>query len=166
MVEGGAIKFGEFKLTHLERPSKFYVDIKKAATDPAILEVLTEQISKRVTAGRVAGVELGAVPLLVAVSMRLGVPYVIIRREASTHGTGERLIGEIRPNEAIDIIEDVATTGKTAVAAARLLRDRGARVARVICVVDREEGAAGLLGLNGLELVALLRASELLASDK
>ena len=113
----------------------------------------------------IAGVELGAVPLLVATSLKLELPYVIVRKKYE-HGTKERLIGKISAGDEVDIIEDVVSTGNSILMAVNLLRDRGAKVTRAITVVDREEGAVQLLRDNGVELVALVRISDVIKEKK
>lgn len=163
LMDKGAIKFGDFVLTSGKR-SRYYVDIKDAATDPALLNLLAGLFAERVSAGTVAGVELGAVPILIATAVMKGIPYIIIRKERK-HGTGKLTIGEISPGQEIDIIEDVVTTGGSVLKAARYLRENGAVVSHVYCVVDREEGGSELLRENSLELSPLIRISEIMKTD-
>ncbi len=159
LIDLGAIKFGKFTLTS-GAVSNYYVDIKEACTIPRVLEEVVDEISPHIEADMVAGVELGAVPLVVATSVRLKKPYVIIRKERS-HGTKDLLVGTSVSGKTVDIIEDVVTTGGSVMKAINLLRERGARVGRVICVVDREEGGKTLLQGAGVELIPLLKISSL-----
>ncbi|MCL5419863.1 MAG: orotate phosphoribosyltransferase [Candidatus Marsarchaeota archaeon] len=162
LVDLGAIKFGDFTLTSGKK-STYYVDMKSAfAGSPALLKELTEEISRRLTAGKVAGVELGAVPLVVAAAFARSTPFIIIRKEGREHGLKDPVIGAIASGEEVEIIEDVVTTGGSVLRAVNLLRSRGAVVKKVICVVDREDGGTALLRENGIELVPLVRISELL----
>lgn len=91
LVKSGAIKFGDFILTSGKR-SDYYVDIKEAATDPNLLSEIASEFSKMIHARKIAGMELGAVPLIVATSLNMGIPYVIVRKERS-HGTLSLIVG-------------------------------------------------------------------------
>jgi len=96
-------------------------------------------------------------------SVETGLPYVIARKEQKEYGTGNRIEGALEPGEEVVILEDIATTGQSAVDAAEALREAGAVVDRVLVVVDREEGAAENLAAHDLELSSLVTASDLLA---
>ena len=154
-----AVKFGDFILTS-GRHSDYYVDIKDACTEPMILHLIVEILKEKIVEKKVAGVELGAVPILVGVSYALNIPYVIKRKEIK-HGTGRLNIGVINSDEPIDVIEDVVTTGNSSLECVKYLRENGALVSRVFCVVDREEGGRELLQTNGVELIPILTISDL-----
>ncbi len=160
LLECGAIKMGDFTLTSGKK-SKYYVDIKESATDPAILSELSKEFASRINSGIIGGMELGAVPLTVATALETGKRYVIIRKERS-HGTKKLIIGTFKTGDIIDLLEDVVTTGGSVLKAAQTLRDAGAVVKRAICVVDREEGALEMLKENGIELVSMVKVSEIL----
>lgn len=160
LLSAGAIKFGDFVLTS-GKHSRYYVDIKDAATDPETLDLISQIFSDRIGLNRIAGVELGAVPLLVATAVKKGLPYIIIRKERK-HGTGRLTIGELTGGEEVEIIEDVVTTGGSVMKAVNYLRENGAKVSRAHCVVDREEGGKELLASNRVELVPLIRISEIM----
>ncbi len=161
LVEKGALKFGDFTLTSGKK-SSFYVDLKAAFTDPVLLRRVVQRLVPY-TAGvqRLAGTELGAVPLLVALALETGLPYVILRKKARGHGTGRAYEGEIRAGEKVLLVEDVATSGGTIQRAAEVLRGEGAQVERAVCVVDREEGGAESLREMGIGLEAVLRSRDL-----
>ncbi len=159
--ESGALRFGDFTLSSGQK-SHYYVDLKVAFTDPVLLRrVVRRLIPYTPGVQRLAGTELGAVPLLVALALETGLPYVILRKKARGHGTGRAYEGEIRPREKVLLVEDVATSGGTLRRAAELLRGEGAQVERAVCVVDREEGALESLREMGIGLEALLRAQDL-----
>ncbi len=163
LLEKGAIKFGDFVLTS-GKHSKFYVDIKDAATDPEVLGLISEIFTRAIGKTKIAGVELGAVPLLVATAVRKELPYLIIRKERK-HGTGKLTIGEVEKGEEIEILEDVVTTGGSIMKAVNYLRENGAVVKKAYCVVDREEGGRELLESNNIQLVPLIRISEIMPAD-
>ena len=157
-----AVKFGEFELSH-GGTSEYYVDKYVFETDPRCLGLVASAFADRVGGERLAGVALGAVPLAAATAVETGNPYVIVRKAAKEYGTGNRIEGEFEAGEEVVVLEDIATTGQSAIDAVEALRAAGAVVERVLVVVDREEGAAANLAEHGVELEALVTASELLA---
>ncbi|PYB69173.1 orotate phosphoribosyltransferase [Thermoplasma sp. Kam2015] len=158
LLRVGAIKFGDFVLTSGKR-STYYVDIKEAATDPSLLKNIASEFSTMIRSKKIAGMELGAVPLVVATALQLSVPYIIVRKERS-HGTMSLLVGKLEKGEEIDVIEDVVTTGNSVLKAVQTLRENGAIVKRAFCVVDREEGGSELLRENGIELKPIIKISQ------
>lgn len=162
LVACGALRFGTFTLTS-GRTSSYYVDVKAATSRPRILREIATALRGRVGDAEVlAGVELGAVPLLVALALETGLPYAIIRKAAREHGTGRRIEGADVQGRRVLLVEDVTTTGGSVLEAVRLLREAGGRVDRVETVVDRGEGAAERLAAERVRLGALVPAQELL----
>jgi orotate phosphoribosyltransferase len=159
----GAVRRGDFLLASGVR-SDVYVDIKSALTDPGVLSAIALEISGRCSFEVVAGVAVGGIPVAVAVSLAAGRPYAIVRREEKGHGTGGRIIGGVAGLSTL-LVEDVTTTGGSALSAVRLLREAGATVDTVIAIVDREEGAAGSLAAEGVHLIPLVTLKELLGED-
>ena len=160
--ETDAVRYGEFELAH-GGTSDYYVDKYVFETDPACLDAIAETFADRVDEETLAGVALGAVPLAAATSVASGRPYVIVRKEAKSYGTGNRIEGAFAEGDRLVVVEDIATTGQSALDAAQTLREAGAVVERVLVVVDREEGARERLADHDLELDALVTASDLLA---
>jgi len=157
-----AVRFGEFELSH-GGTSEYYVDKYVFETDPACLEAVAAAFADRAGETKLAGVALGAVPLAAATSVASGNPYVIVRKQAKEYGTGNRIEGSLEAGEHVVVLEDIATTGQSALDAVEALREAGALVERVLVVVDREEGAREQLADADVELEALVTASELLA---
>jgi orotate phosphoribosyltransferase len=165
--DADAVKFGEFELSH-GGTSNYYVDKYIFETNPQCLELIAEAYADRLADigegdTKLAGVALGAVPLVAVTSVETGTPYVIVRKKQKEYGTGNQIEGEFEEGERVVVLEDIATTGQSAVDAAEALREAGAVVDRVLVVVDREEGARENLAEHDLELDALVTASELLA---
>src|SRR5919204_4042178 len=141
LIACGAVKFGRFKLAS-GATSDYYVDIKKASTDPNVLRLMGEGLGKRVGgAQRIAGMELGAVPLAAAAALASGVPFLMVRKKAKDHGTASRIEGPFAAGEEVVVVEDVTTSGGSSIEAVKVLRDAGLKVTRVVTVVDREAGA-------------------------
>ncbi len=161
LVDAGAVRFGRFTLASGET-SDVYIDVKKAWTDPGRLGVLARALAARVDgADRLAGMELGAVPLVVAVALAVHKPYVVLRKEAKEHGTRQPFEGEFRPTEEVLLLEDVTTTGGSTLRAVEIVRAGGGKVARAVSVVDRESGAAARLEAVGVKLESLVTLSYL-----
>ncbi len=160
LEECGAVRYGEFTLTSGKK-SSYYVDIKKASTQPRILHAIADGMAEYVDCGRIAGMELGAVPIATAVSLATDIPFVMIRKKKRQHGTGSRIEGELQKGEKVIVVEDVTTTGGSSVETVNVLREEGAVVEKVISVVDRNEGARETLSKIEIELIALVSASEL-----
>jgi orotate phosphoribosyltransferase len=162
LIECGAFKTGEFTLTSGKK-SNFYVDIKAASTNPKILKEIAVKMSEYVKdVDRIAGMELGAVPLAVAVSLECHLPYIIIRKKERAHGTGKLIEGDLNPGDRVLLVEDVTTTGSSVVKAADIIREAKAEVTKALVVVDREEGARELLQEHKIELLPLVKVSEML----
>ncbi len=159
LIGENAVKRGNFTLTS-GRKSEYYADIKDACTRPNIMREIVSEIKKIKTPKAVGGVELGAVPILVALAYDLDIPYTIIRKE-SNHGMKKLLIGHIESNPEITLIEDVVTTGGSLLKAVDLLRENGCTVKDAITVIDREEGGEQLLRENHVELKSLLKIKEI-----
>jgi orotate phosphoribosyltransferase len=158
----GAFKTGEFTLTSGKK-SNFYVDIKQASTKPEILKEIAEGMAKLMeNEDKIAGMELGAVPLAVALSLETDLPYIIIRKAKRTHGTTKLIEGDMQEGDSILLVEDVTTTGSSLLKAAEIIKNAGGEVKRAIVVVDREEGALELLKESGISLVPLVRVSEMM----
>lgn len=156
-----AVRYGEFELSH-GGTSEYYVDKYRFETDPQALQTVADAFAERVGDTSLAGVALGAVPLVTATGLATGNPYVIVRKQTKGYGTGNRIEGRLTADEPVVVLEDVATTGKSALSAVEALRDAGAEVDRVLVVVDREEGATELLEESDVTLESLVTATDLL----
>ena len=157
-----AVRFGEFELSH-GGTSNYYVDKYVFETNPTCLDAIAQAFADRINDETLGGVALGAVPLVAVTSVTADRPYVIVRKEAKEYGTGNRIEGSFEAGEEIVVLEDIATTGQSAIDAVEALRAAGATVDRVLVVVDREEGARENLAEHDIELESLVTASELLA---
>lgn len=156
---------GDFLLRSGKR-SSFYLDKYRFATRPDVLEPLGQSLAAAVRdaapeATRLAGPELGAVPLATAASLAGGLPFVIVRSAAKDYGTEQRLEGTFAEGEEVCLLEDVVTTGGAALEAVGVLREAGLVCERAICVVDRQEGAAAAFEAAGVALQPLFTIDEI-----
>ncbi len=157
----GAVRYGDFTLTSGKK-SKYYVDIKLASTRPDILKLVAKKMADFVDEDKIAGMELGAVPIAAALSLETDIPYIMVRKKTKSHGTSSRLEGELKEGEHVVIVEDVTTTGGSSIETVELLREAGAKVDKVLVVVDREEGASENLAEIDVDLIPLVKASDLI----
>ncbi len=161
LVSSGAVRFGQFTLAS-GQTSHVYIDVKRAWTEPSRLSTIAEALARRVgSAERLAGMELGAVPLVVATALRTGLPYLIIRKAAKEHGTKQRFEGDIPAGARVLLIEDASTTGGSALESIQVIRAAGGTVTEALVVVDREMGAIDRLRSVGVHLVPLVTLSDI-----
>lgn len=116
----------------------------------------------------VGGLTLGADPVSYAIAYASALAGTTlraftVRKEAKTHGTGKLIEGPFRAGDRTVIVEDVITTGGSALRAVEAVRAAGGVVQGILAVVDREEGGRETLNAAGLSVISLARASEILA---
>jgi orotate phosphoribosyltransferase len=143
-----------------------YFDKYRFESDPALLRAIAEACAPLVPAGidALAGLELGGVPLATILSHVTGLPAVFVRKQAKTYGTCRLAEGGEIAGRRLCIVEDVVTSGGAVLDAAVELRERGAELGPVLCVIDREAGGVEKLAIEGLTLHALYTMSELNAA--
>jgi orotate phosphoribosyltransferase len=145
------------------RTSSYYLDKYLFSTQPAILAELGRMFAARLPAGtrKLAGAELGGIPLVASASMASGLPCLFVRNAKKDYGTAKQLEGKLEPGDAVTFVEDVATTGGQALEAAKVLRDAGANVLAIIATIDRMEGARENIEKEGIRFDALFTVKDL-----
>lgn len=108
-----------------------------------------------------AGLTMGGIPLVTALSRETGIPALFVRKRAKQYGTRRLAEGGEIAGRRLLVVEDVATSGGQILLSSRELRERGATVERAVCVIDREVGGREKLAEAGIELEALYGMSEL-----
>ncbi len=160
----GALRFGTFTLAS-GKTSSFYIDIKKAITRPELLRTIAAAMAPYAAkADKIAGVELGAVPIAAAVSLASGKPYLMVRKATKEHGTKKEFEGDLAKGDRVLFVEDVITTGGTLRGAIERMRAQHAVIDDVVAVVDREEDGKIALAEITVRLHALVTAKDLLAA--
>ena len=154
------VQTGEFTLAS-GRKSNYFVNIKRASTNPQVLREIGKAMAPYVGDAKIAGMALGAVPLAVAAALETNKSFVMVRKEPKDHGTKELIEGDVSPGETFIIVEDVATTGGSTLKVVSALREVGANVSRAVVVVDRQEGAREMLTEHGIELISLFTVKDL-----
>ena len=142
--------------------TSYYFDKYLFETKPGILRRLATFLAELVPANtdRLAGPELGAVPILTALALETGLPFVIVKKHRS--GNGQTLVaGELYQGERVTVIEDVISTGSEALRTAREVGGLGALVLGILAVLDRDEGASEKLVAAGFHVSSLFRRVEL-----
>lgn len=145
------------------RTSHYYLDKYLFSTQPEILEQLGKLFAARIPKDtkRLAGAELGGIPLVSAASMGSGLPCLFVRNARKDYGTSKQLEGKLERGDRVVFVEDVATTGGQALEAVKVLREAGADVTHVICTIDRMEGARQNVEAAGIAFDALFTVADL-----
>lgn len=163
-----AYQEGDFVLSSGQR-SSYYINGKQVTLHPqgalALARLLLPLLPEDTQA--VAGLTLGADPIVSAVSVvsvyeNRAIPALIIRKEAKGHGTMAYIEGpSLPPGAKVVVLEDVVTTGQSALKAVERLQAAGYTVDRVISLIDRLQGGGELYQSVGLEFVALFTIEDL-----
>ena len=169
-----AYKKGDFTLSS-GRKTDHYVNCKPVTLTGRVLTlssvILLSAIEEDCRA--VGGLTLGADPLVSGMAVvsgldRAPIDALIVRKEAKGHGTGAWIEGPDLPEGTkVTVIEDVITTGGSAIQAVKRLRDAGYKVDRVVSIVDRQENgeADTAMKLTGLELHSIFKLEELIDAE-
>lgn len=157
-----ALLRGEFTLRS-GRKSNYYLDKYRFETQGDILTALGKLFAEHVTADvdRIAGAELGAVPLAAATSMACGKPCVYIRNQKKEYGTNKQVEGVLNAGESVLIVEDVCTTGGQVLESCKVLEAMGVKVAKIVGTIDRLEGARENIEKAGYKFDALFTTRDL-----
>ena len=170
LLKEKAYRKGEYTLSS-GRKSEHYVNCKPVTLTGRGLTLssimLLEHVEQESVA--VAGLTLGADPLVSGVAVVCGLDKIkldslIVRKEAKGHGTKSYIEGDLPEEGAqITVLEDVITTGGSAIQAVKRLRDAGYVVNRVVSIVDRQENgeADTAMKLAGLELKTLYKLDDI-----
>ena len=170
LLKRDALRTGTFTLAS-GRTSHYYVDGRKvtlSAEGAALigLGVLT-QLSDLPAVSAVGGLTMGADPIVgatLALAREAGLGHLrgfLVRKETKTHGTGNLIEGPLEPGSKVAIVDDVATTGGSSLQAAMAVEAFGCKVALVIVVLDRLEGAAAAFAERGFPFHPLLTIRDL-----
>ena len=163
-----AYKEGDFVLSSGQK-SNFYLNGKQVTlrADGALLvgQLIFSMLANNTQA--VAGLTLGADPMVTAVSVvsayeNKPIPAFIIRKKAKGHGTKAYIEGpELATGATVTVLEDVVTTGKSAMQAVERLSDAGYKVDKIISLVDRQAGGAEFYASQGLEFESIFTIAEI-----
>ena len=166
LLKKDAYRKGEFTLSSGKK-SEHYVNCKPVTLTGRGLTLASLLILQHVDTPYVAGLTLGADPLVCGVSLvsaldgRL-VNSLIVRKEPKGHGTGAWIEGKLPPEgTGITILEDVITTGASALKAADKVEDAGYKVSRIVSIIDRQDGGSDAIREAGFEPISLFQLEEI-----
>jgi len=153
---------GDFTLRS-GRKSKYYLDKYLFETQPDILKALGKMFAAYVkpTTTLIAGAELGGVALAASAAMASGKPFVIIRNSKKDYGTSKPYEGKLVDGDSVLLVEDIATTGGQVLEAAKFITSIGAKVERIVAVIDRQEGARENIEGAGFAFESLFTKADL-----
>ena len=152
------------------RTSNFYLDKYLFSTRPELLNQIGGLLAEKVRQVeeiigkpiiRLAGAELGGIPLVTVTSLKTGLPCVFVRNKKKDYGTSKQLEGVINTGDITVLVEDVATTAGQALEAVASLREAGADVRAVIATIDRQEGARENIEKSGMIFESLFTKADL-----
>lgn len=175
LLRDRSIRRGDFVLASGAR-SSYYIDAR-TTTMAGLGQLLIGRVGLDAldavgwTPASVGGLTLGADPLAYAIAhaaARAGreLDAFTVRKDPKGHGTGRRIEGGFRPDTPIVVVEDVVTSGESALRAIQVLEENQARVLGVLALVDREAGGRERLERAGYPPVSLFTASELTAAEE
>jgi len=161
-IRDAALLEGDFTLRS-GRKSRYYLDKYLFETQADILDALADRFARHVddAVDRLAGAELGGIPLVTATSLKCGRPSILVRNRKKDYGTAKQIEGVLNRGDRVMIVEDVATSGGQVLEAAQTLHDAGATITRIVAVIDRQEGAREHIEGAGQEFRALLTRDDL-----
>jgi orotate phosphoribosyltransferase len=170
LVERSA-KRGQFTLAS-GKQSKYYIDARLTTMSPEGLSLIgplglstLRKSSWQIDA--VGGLTLGADPISYAISYASAgsdrpLRAFTVRKEAKAHGTGKTIEGPFREGDRVAVVEDVITTGGSALRAIEAVRAANGVVAGVLALVDREEGGREAIEAAGIPVISLVSASQII----
>jgi orotate phosphoribosyltransferase len=162
LIETLSLTRGQFTLAS-GRSSSYFFDLKPTMLHPDGIDLMASQVLAKIAgldADYIGGLVMGAVPIMVGVVLKSrGSAHPLkgfwVRKEKKDHGAAKLVDGHLADGAKVVIVEDVATTGGSAMKAVNEARARHCRVLAVVTVVDRLEGARENLAKEGIELISL-----------
>ena len=161
---------GKFTLAS-GKQSTLYIDARLTTMSPEGLVLIgalgLQAIREKWEADSIGGLTLGADPISYAISYASGTTArplraFTVRKEAKSYGTGKSIEGPFQEGDRVVVIEDVITTGGSALKAINAVKAAGGMVTGVLALVDREEGGKEAIEAEGVSVVALVKVRELL----
>lgn len=168
LIKTHALQFGKFTLASGKEAS-FYLDCRKLTLHPqganqiaaGMLQMLDGQLPNAIGGMAIGADPISAATITVAGQRNENLLGFIVRKEAKQHGTGRQVEGPVEPGMSAVIVEDVVTSGGSALKAVDAAREFGLQVDRILAVVDRLEGGREAIEAAGLKLQTLVTVRDL-----
>ena len=153
---------GQF-LLRSGQTSSFYWDKYRFESDPLLLKAIADELLGLLPTGfdKLAGMELGGIPLAAALSLKSGKPCLYVRKAAKDYGTCNLVEGGFAPGEVAVVIEDVITTAGQVCTSVLQMRELGLKVEHVLCAIDRQQGGKENLEKIGCSLFPVFTLKEI-----
>lgn len=164
LLESECVRFGRFTLKS-GKQSSIYMDLRRLASNPGALKTVAESflpLLRQLDFDRMAAIPYGALPIGVAISLAGNWPLIYPRQEVKAYGTRSVVEGVYLPGERVVVIDDLVTTGESKFEAIEKLTSSGLLVRDIVVLIDRQQGAAGVMAEAGYRLNAVVTLSELL----
>lgn len=147
---------GEFVLRTGQVISEYF-DKYQFESDPSLLGAISSHLSELVPPGTevLAGVELGGIPLVTALSLRTGLPAVFVHKQVKEYGTRRLVEGPKVGGKRLVVVDDIISSGAQVIESTGALVEQGAEILGLVCVIERLHGAREKIELNGWPLHAL-----------
>ena len=157
---------GEFLLRSGQTSSEYF-DKYRFDAQPHLLSAIADHMAALIPKGTeaLAGLEMGGIPVATALSLKTKLPCLFVRKEAKSYGTCQLAEGLDIKGKKLCVIEDVITTGGQVIESTGQLRELGAEVTSVLCVIYRGKGEPSKLRDIGLDMNSLFTMAELKASN-
>lgn len=157
---------GTFKLRS-GKVSNDYFDKYLFQSNPVLLKEIAKHLSELIPKGTevLAGLEMGAISIATAISLQTGIPAAFVRKKPKEYGTCKLAEGINIQGKNVCIIEDVVTTGGQILLSTHDLKDCGATVNNVLCVIEREQQGRDNLENAGLTFLSLFKMEELIEAS-
>ncbi|BBH21854.1 orotate phosphoribosyltransferase [Paenibacillus baekrokdamisoli] len=148
--------------------SNDYFDKYLFESDPRLLGAIAAELSTRIAVGTdvLAGLEMGGIPIATVLSMETNIPAAFVRKKAKEYGTCKLAEGADIKGKRVCVVEDVVTTGGQIISSVMELREAGAIVEEVVCVIERQPEGRKKLEEIGLKLHALFTMQELVEAGE
>lgn len=147
------------------KQSHFYFDKYLFETRPDLLKPLVKEMSRLLPPAcdfdLLAGPELGGVTLATGLSLEVNKPFIIVKKEAKNYGTAKLIEGSLKRGQKVVLVEDILTSGKQALEAAKKIDQAGGQVVLILGVIDRQEGASSMIAEAGYSLKTVYTRKDL-----
>jgi orotate phosphoribosyltransferase len=145
------------------RSTDEYFDKYRFEADPVLLDTVAQHMAELVPDGTevLAGLEMGGIAVVTALGRHAGLPCAFVRKAAKSYGTRRLAEGAAVAGRRVLVVEDVVTSGGQIAVSTGQLREHGAQVDHALCVIDRQEGGAEALAVDGISLRSLLDRRDL-----